>query len=513
MWGSSRFERRAPSGSLPRWCLRTSTLWTEFAGAVRDFWDGASPYWWCPTTSLGVGGLLATWAGYITIDTVWNGSRLPIHALDSFAFIRPPGTDGKTVDSITHAVEHRPAPMVDDTVCYACGRRYGPERKRCDCGEPVWFDIDPTGFDWPTRPDRGMWAYADLLPADPPTDLGAAAGGTPLFRTPRLDEWAGCRLFVKDETENPTGTFKDRGSAVAVAAARDRGRSWIGTVSHGNMAMSTAAHAAAAGLDCVVFVPDDISDARLAAIGQYGPEVVRVRGDYGRLYHETLSADVPDIEFVNSDTPLRVAGQSTVALEICERFAPETPDAIVLPVSSGGQASGVGHALRLLHDAGLIDDLPALHLVQAAGCDPIARAFRNGDSAVAPIEPEPTIAYSIANPDPPSGTRALAAVRDTDGTVVSVDDEAIRSAQSALARRAGLCVEPASATALAGLRLLAHRGVVDRDDEVVLIATGTGFRELATDERTRDRVIDLDAVPVLLSELAGRVDRESPDQT
>ena len=396
------------------------------------------------------------------------------------------------------------------TICYACGRRYDATRKHCDCGEPVWFEMDSEGFVWRTTREQGMWPYADLLPVGVPDDLGVAAGGTPLVRAARLDDYAGCTLFIKDETENPTGTFKDRGSAVAVAATRERGREWIGTVSHGNMAMSTAAHAAAAGLNCVVFVPEDISAARLAAIAQYDPEIVRIRGDYGRLYRETLAADSA-VEFVNSDTPLRVAGQKTVVYEICERFAldaangngSDVPDAIALPVSSGGQASAVWLALREFREADLLDDLPAIYLAQAAACDPIAQAYRSGADEVSPIDAEETVAYSIANADPPSGTRALTAVRETGGAVVSVPDEEILDAQAQLAGKAGLCVEPASATALAGLRRLADRGELTSDDEVAMIATGTGFRELDATTTDRGRVVDVADLGTTLSELAG----------
>ena len=396
------------------------------------------------------------------------------------------------------------------TVCYACGRRYDATCKRCDCGEAVWFETDPTEFEWPPAREQGMWAYADLLPIDPPSDLAIAAGGTPLVRTPRLDEFAGCTVFCKDEAENPTGSFKDRGSAVAVTAAQERGTPWIGTVSHGNMAMSTAAHAAAADLRCAVFVPEDVSTARLTAIAQYGPEIVRVRGDYGRLYRETLATDAPDIEFVNSDTPLRVAGQKTVAYEICERFAldgpdgsdgPSGPDAIALPVSSGGQASAVWKGLRELRVAGLLVDLPKIYLMQAAACAPIAAAYRDGADEVIPVDPGETIAYSIANPDPPSGTRALAAVRATGGAVVAVPDEGTRVAQSEMARKAGLCVEPASATALAGLRQLSERGEIEPSDEVAVIVTGTGFKELTDSHTEQGRIVNVEDVPGLLADL------------
>ncbi|WP_338728933.1 threonine synthase [Haladaptatus sp. DJG-WS-42] len=364
-----------------------------------------------------------------------------------------------------------------NTRCYSCDEVSDATRIRCDCGEPVWFDTDTTAFEWPTDDVRGVWRYASLLPAAPTDGLGWAAGNTPLLRTPRLDEYAGCTLWVKDEAENPTGTFKDRGSAVAVAAAEARDVNAVGTVSHGNMAMSTAAHAAATGLPCVVLVPDDISEKRLAAISQYEPEIIRVAGDYGKLYFDSLElGEELGIEFVNSDVPLRVAGQKTVALELIEQFD-GVPDAICLPVSSGGQASGVWKALRELKEANLIDALPRLYFVQAANCDPIAEAFREGHE-VRPIDPEPTAAYSIANANPPSGNRVLAAAAETDGAVVSVSEAAIHDATGNLATKAGLCVEPSSAVALAGLRQLAERGEVDATDRVALILTGTGFKEL-----------------------------------
>lgn len=116
--------------------------------------------------------------------------------------------------------------MAEKTACYACGKQHDAERKRCDCGEPVWFVTDPTEFSSPAEREQGMWPYADLLPVDPPADLGAAAGGTPLVRTPRLDDYVGCTLSVKDETENPTGTFKDRGSAAATGSEPSRTATW-----------------------------------------------------------------------------------------------------------------------------------------------------------------------------------------------------------------------------------------------------------------------------------------------
>ncbi|AEH36810.1 threonine synthase [Halopiger xanaduensis] len=387
--------------------------------------------------------------------------------------------------------------------CYDCGKTYRlEERQRCSCGEPLWFDADAETFEWPDD-DRnwtaGMWRYEDALPVAPSSAVptGSVPGTTPLVRAEGLDEYAGCRLSLKPEGQNPTGSFKDRGTAVGVEYGLRDGHDWIGTVSHGNMALSTSAYAAAAGLEAAVFVPADTPLERLELIARHGARIFRVEGDYGRLYAETLGLEAEVGRFVNSDTPLRVAGQKTVAYEILEQFQPSAPDAIVLPVSSGGQASGVWKALRELEAAGLLDadDVPRLYLVQAAACDPIATASREGRESVSAIEPGETIAVSIANADPPSGTRALTAARETGGAVVSVPDEATREAMDRLATAAGISVEPSSAVALAGVRELSRRGELDADEEVVTILTGSGYKErYDVDVESRTRTIDLEAV-------------------
>ncbi|MFB6157061.1 MAG: threonine synthase [Haloferacaceae archaeon] len=391
--------------------------------------------------------------------------------------------------------------------CHACDATAPPDGgARCDCGEPYWFDVDAAGFTWPDGGDRSMWRYADLLPVDRPDGLAGGAGGTPLVRAPRLDGDVGARVHVKVEGANPTGTFKDRGSAVGVAAAAAGGADAVGTVSHGNMARSMAAHAASAGLDCLVLVPADVPAERLSLIARHDPDILRVAGDYGRLYHEALRVGREHgVAFVNSDTPLRVAGQKTTGLEVLESFAPDVPDAVVMPVSSGGHASGVRKAFREAAAAGLADP-PRLYLVQAAACAPIAEAFERGDDAVTPVEGGETVAYSIANADPPSGTRALAAARATGGGVLAVGDDAVLDARRSLADRAGLRVESACATTLAGARRLGERGAFDPDDDVVLVATGTGYTEREVDGAVPDAptaaMADLDGA--VAARLAGR---------
>ncbi|QKY21002.1 pyridoxal-phosphate dependent enzyme [Halolamina sp. CBA1230] len=378
-------------------------------------------------------------------------------------------------------------------VCWQCGSRTDDDRRvRCGCGEPLWLDTAPGAVpdSWPDRVES-MWDVLPLLGVEQPepsAGLSTAAGGTPLLRTPSLDT-DGVAVHVKHEGVNPTGSFKDRGTAFGVAAAAARGESRIGTVSHGNMAESVAAYAAAAGMGCTVLVPADIADERLAAIARYDPRLVRVDGDYGRLYHEALEVGrEAGVRFLNSDAPWRVAGQATTALEVLAQFArtdeiadasgagrrSPAPDVLILPVSSGGHASGAWQAVRALTAAGLLDAAPTLCFVQAAACAPIAEAFERGDDEVTAVDGGETVAYSIANADPPSGNRALAAARATGGAVVAVDDDAIERAGERFAG-AGLAVEPASATTLAALSPLRENGTLAAGDTVALVATGRGF--------------------------------------
>ena len=380
--------------------------------------------------------------------------------------------------------------MTDALVCYRCENQYPPARQRCDCGEPLWYSTSPNeGRLSLDGVSRSMWAYAPWLPVDRPArGIAADIGGTPLHR---LGAPGGnSTLYLKNEGLHPTGSFKDRGSAVGVTAIADRGVGAIATVSHGNMAMSTAACATGTSLDCYVFVPRDIPAERIEQIGQFGATIVRVEGPYGELYDRSIELESDrDVAFVNSDSPLRTAGQKTTGMEIANEFAarrelPPAPDAIVLPVSSGGHASATWKGLCELCDAGRIERVPRLYLVQAAACAPIARAYDRGEPTVTALSPDEvgeTIAYSIANADPPSGTRALTAARETDGAVLGVEDTAIRDARVRLAREFGISVESSCATTLAAVDRLTETGELGTDEHVVLVGTGSGFKELTGD--------------------------------
>ena len=359
--------------------------------------------------------------------------------------------------------------------CYSCDAVIQNDQEiRCSCGEPLWVNIDSSNFSWPTDGPWSMWRYDSILPVEVQPGIATAAGGTPLVRASALDIDR-CRVYVKVETVNPTGSFKDRGSATGVLAAIENSVDRVGTVSHGNMAISMAAIAAGHGIRCLVLVPTDISDERLRLISRFGADIIQVEGPYSSLYYETH--DIDDIMFVNSDAPYRVAGQKTVAYEICEQFGPTVPDAIVLPVSSGGQFSGIWKALRELKIAGYINRMPALYAVQSEARAPIVSAFEHGRETVTPVAADETIAYSIGNIDPPSGNRVLAGIRESDGGAVAVSNSDLRQAQRDLATKCGIAVETSSAVALAGARKLYKQNIIKPDSDVVIIATGTGLKE------------------------------------
>lgn len=398
--------------------------------------------------------------------------------------------------------------MSSSLACYRCGNDYGDDaRVQCTCGEPLWFNTHSTDFAWSDCEDTyNMWRYQALLPIDQPKGVARAAGMTPLVRSEGLDDAAGCRIYVKDEGENPTGSYKDRGSAVAVPHAVGTSNDAIGTVSYGNMALSTAAHATNLNRECIVFVPDDISSVRLELIALYEPTIIRVSGDYGALYSDALSlSESLPISILVSDAPARISGYKTVVFEIYESLAPETPDAIILPTSSGGFASGIWRGIRDLEAAGLLQERPRIYLVQTATADPITQAFESGatdPTAMSPDETGETIAHSIGNPNPPSGGRALMAARETDGAVLSVTDEEIRTAQRQFAVEGGFCVEPASATPLAGAKRLTERGEIASDESVVLVPTGTGFKELGNgDARVTTKTTSRAELPEVLESL------------
>lgn len=367
--------------------------------------------------------------------------------------------------------------------CTGCGKKHplATDLRCADCGEPL-----EVRYETLTPPARlteepcfiarnvNIFPFPNLRP-----ELSLGEGGTPLVEAVHLQRETGIgEIYLKNETVNPTWSFKDRGTSLGVQAALQLGFERVGTVSSGNMAASVAAFAARAGLEAFVYVAADIPESKLGPIAVYGCHLTRGTGDYGRLYYHALAfGKERGIYFISSDNPFRIEGQKTLAYEILDQLDYEPLDFIVLPVSSGGNMAAVIKGCEELVALGLIQKAPFVIGVQAAGCSPIARAAAEGKEKIEPFPNPDTIAHAIANPFPPSGNRILRKVREGRATVTAVSDEEIIAAQAFLAQKEGLFVQPASAAPVAAVRRLAAAGTLRPEHRVAVIVTGSGLKD------------------------------------
>ncbi|MHB8219416.1 MAG: threonine synthase [Acidimicrobiales bacterium] len=373
--------------------------------------------------------------------------------------------------------------------CRECGRQFPAEALHvCDfCFGPleVFYDYEAIGAtvsrERIARGPRSIWRYRDLLPVDDdaPVDLGA--GFTPLVRADRLAAELGLgELWIKDDTANPTGSFKDRVVSVALTKARQLGFKVAACASTGNLANSVAAHAARAGMASVVLIPHDLEAAKVTMTAVYGGTVVSVQGTYddvNRLCAE-LTSERPSWAFVNVNIRTYYAeGSKTLAFEVAEQLGWEAPDHVVVPIASGSQLTKVAKGFAELGAVGLLDSAPHVRIsgAQAAGCSPVATAFAEGVDAIRPVKPS-TIAKSLAIGNPADGWYALSAIRDSGGGCAAVTDEEIVAGIRLLARTEGIFAETAGGVTIASLARLAASGVVRRDERVVALITGHGLK-------------------------------------
>jgi len=328
-----------------------------------------------------------------------------------------------------------------------------------------------------------LWRYADFLPLERAPRALLPTGWTPLVRADRLAERLGLgELYVKNETANPTHSFKDRVVSVALARAGELGFETIACASTGNLANAVAAHAAAAGLESYVLIPADLEQEKILATGAYGANVVAIRGNYdavNRLCTE-LAGDRP-WAFVNVNLrPYYAEGSKTLAFEVAEQLGWELPDRVVAPIASGSLFTKVARGFEEFIDAGLVGgELPAFNGAQALGCSPVATAFETGTEVCRPVKPD-TIAKSLAIGNPADGPYAVELARRTDGGIDSVTDDETRAGIRLLAETTGIFTETAGGVTTAVLAKLAERGDIGPDERVVLYITGDGLKTLDT---------------------------------
>jgi threonine synthase len=390
---------------------------------------------------------------------------------------------------------------VEKLRCKECGEGYPAEARyvceRCFGPLEVVYDHVAQTLDVEALRRRiqagtpDIWRYADFLPlaGGPPGPCnalaptpGLPAGWTPLTRADRLAERLGLReLWIKNDSANPTHSFKDRVVAVACARARELGFQALACASTGNLGNAVAASAAAVGLPSYVFIPDDLEDAKVLATGVYGSTLVAVRGNYddvNRLCTE-VSAEHEDWAFVNINMrPYYSEGSKTVAFEIVEQLGWELPDRVVAPIASGSLFTKIHRGFAEWVELSLVSGrAPTMSGAQAAGCAPVANAFAAGAELCKPVKPA-TIAKSLAIGNPADGPYVLEYARATGGTVEAVDDDQIREGIRLLAETTGIFTETAGGVTVAVLSELARRGEIDRDERVVAVITGDGLKTL-----------------------------------
>jgi threonine synthase len=326
-----------------------------------------------------------------------------------------------------------------------------------------------------------LWRYADFLPLEGAPRSALPTGWTPLVRADRLAAALGLReVWVKNETANPTHSFKDRVVSVALARAQELGFETVACASTGNLANAVAAHAAAAGLPSYVFIPADLEEQKVIATGAYGTHIVAIRGNYdavNRLCTE-VSADRP-WAFVNVNVrPYYAEGSKTLAYETAEQLGWELPDRVVAPIASGSLFTKVARGFQDFIDAGLLEgEVPTMCGAQAEGCSPVAQAFAAGTDVCRPVKPD-TIAKSLAIGNPADGPYAVELANRTGGAIESVTDDEIRAAIRLLAETTGIFTETAGGVTTAVLAKLAAAGAIDPDERVVAYITGDGLKTL-----------------------------------
>jgi len=386
--------------------------------------------------------------------------------------------------------------------CTICGAEYSTSEAACVCpkhGNDGTLDVV---YDYPlikkriapaelaANGDGSMWRYLPLLPVDSNVarrlvggTILASVGWTPLISAPVLGAQLGLkRLWVKDDGRQPTASFKDRASAIAVVKTRELGHRVVATASTGNAAAALAGLCAAVSQPNVIFVPRSAPPVKIAQLLVYGATVLLVDGTYDDAFELCLKA-APEFGWYNRNTgfnPYMSEGKKTAAYEICEQLCWQAPDRIFVPVGDGCIIGGIFKGLRDLLALGWIDHMPRLMGVQADGSASLADAWERGLNAMdmKPIDAH-TMADSIRTGLPRDRIKALRAVRESDGAFIRVSDDEITAAIPVLARGCGVFAEPAAAAAYAGLAKAAGLGLIGADERVVVLATGSGLKDVA----------------------------------
>jgi len=343
-----------------------------------------------------------------------------------------------------------------------------------------------------------VWRYRDFMPIHESTKLVTLnEGGTGLHRSERLGEALGLtNLWIKNEGENPTGSFKDRGMTVGVTKAVELGARHVICASTGNTSASLAAYAARAGIRCTVLIPSGkIAYGKLSQAMIHGAKVLQVKGNFDKALEFVLklAEKHSSIYLLNSINPFRIEGQKSLGYEICEQLNYDAPDRLIVPVGNAGNISAIWKGFSEFYKLGLIKNLPKMTGIQAAGSAPIAKAIKSHSNKIVPVAEPETVATAIRIGAPVSWKKAINAINDSHGTAETVTDEEILDAQKLLAQIEGIFVEPASASSIAGLKKLVRCGIINKDERIVCVTTGHGLKDPDTAIKMSEKPVEVDA--------------------
>jgi threonine synthase len=378
--------------------------------------------------------------------------------------------------------------IIQSLKCRECGKKYEPQfRYICEeCFGPldVIYDTSNVRKDiFVSRQDKTYWRYFELLPiADKGNIVNLNAGFTPLQHANRLGKEIGGlkNLYIKNDSVNPTFSFKDRPAGVAVSRAKEIKLKAVGCASTGNLASATAAHAAKAELPCYIFAPSDIEHVKISQALSYGAEFVTVDGTYDDANRvASVIGDSKGIGIVNINMrPYYVEGSKTLAFEVAEQMNWQVPDHLIIPVGSGAMLNAICKGFEELERLGFINNVANLKITAAQphGCAPVVSAFKRKSNDVIPVERPETIAKSLAIGDPGDGLYVLKRLRQYNGIAEEATDEEIIDGILRLAKTEGIFTEPAGGVSVAVLRKLIEDGGIDNDETVVCYITGNGLK-------------------------------------
>ena len=385
--------------------------------------------------------------------------------------------------------------------CRECNKEYSPRFLYIceDCFGPldVLYKIDNsiTKHTFENRKDLTYWRYFEILPIEDKKNIVSLNGSiTPLQKAENLGNSLGAfkNLYIKNDSVNPTFSFKDRPAGVAVSKAKEMNLSAVGCASTGNLASATAAHAARANLPCYIFAPSDIEDVKIAQALSYGGKFVAVDGTYDDANRiASVIGDSNGYGIVNINMrPYYVEGSKTLAFEVLEQLNWTVPDVLVIPVGSGAMLNAICKGFEEIMNLGLISDISNLRIIAAQpnGCAPIVDAYKNRSNEVIPVEKPDTVAKSLAIGDPGDGLYVLKRLKQFNGIGEKVTDAEIKDAILLLAKSEGIFTEPAGGVAVGVLKKLIEENKIEKDENIVCYVTGNGLK-------TTESVIDLLPTP------------------